>query len=403
MAWPSNWRLDLRTFGSRIFGGSYLPFSLALVLFCSGCVTSTRYNSLDLALLPCETGDSPVFFKAIEFDENGAPQHAQQIDELRQRFKNGPPVTDVVLFVHGWNKNPSSAELDYQNFLCRLHGRLRSAIGVQKQAGGLIVLGVFWPSTITNRSEEPWLLKPISYYRVRERADHIAEVGLSRLLNEMAPTVKSQKLFVSPKMHLIGHSFGGRMVIRSLETLQRQGELISFLTAFDSTNVVLINAATPATRLDWIQKAIATSRQQKVSPRFTQDTASFLFNLHSFNDSANRYLFPLASLLNDDPASCAAGACGVPNYPTVCADMSGRLRVDQSIPLTPEQLNDRINAWNVDVTPIVFEHSDIYKGRIATLIANLLYDSKTKQLLPAGHQGQGEATNARCQFEKTTR
>jgi hypothetical protein len=47
---------------------------------------------------------------------------SHQVEELHRRLESERPVTDLVLFIHGWNKNPSSAELDYQNFLCRLHG-----------------------------------------------------------------------------------------------------------------------------------------------------------------------------------------------------------------------------------------------------------------------------------------
>ena len=44
-------------------------FLLALLL--SSCVAPGRYTSLDLDLLPCEAGESPKFFQALEFDENG--------------------------------------------------------------------------------------------------------------------------------------------------------------------------------------------------------------------------------------------------------------------------------------------------------------------------------------------
>lgn len=217
---------------------------LVLFLFLivtSGCIVAApRYNSLDLALLPCEQGNSPMFFRAVEFDGDGIPLFTHQIEELHRRFKSGPPVTDLIFFLHGWNKNPSSAELDYQNFLCRLHARLRGIIGTRDKQGGLLVLGVFWPSTITNRAREPFLLLPFSGYGIQDRADSIADRGLAPLMASLTPKIQS-----GLRLHLIGHSFGGRMLVRSLEKLNDRKELVPFLTAADAVNVVLLSAALP--------------------------------------------------------------------------------------------------------------------------------------------------------------
>ena len=299
-------------------------------------------------------------------------------------------MTELIFFLHGWNKNPSSAEVDYQNFLCRLHARLRGIIGDKDKQSGLLVLGVFWPSTITNRTREPFYLLPFSYYGIRDRADSVAEKGLAPLMAALIPQIQS-----GLRLHLIGHSFGGRMLVRSLEKLHERKELVPFLTAADAVNVVLLNAALPPTRFDWISEAVSVAKSQRARARFTPDTASYLFNIHSFNDTANRVLFRLASVFNDDPALCAAGACGVPSYATLCVDDSGKLQLDNTGRLTRSALADRLNAWNVDATSFVFDHSDIYKRRMASLIADLLYDEKAKQRFPAGSDTTTPA-DARC-------
>ena len=33
----------------------------------------------------------------------------------------------------------------------------------------------------------------------------------------------------------------------------------------------------------------------------------------------------------------------------------------------------RVNVWNVDASEIVFSHTDIYKGRVAHLLPDLIY------------------------------
>jgi hypothetical protein len=119
----------------------------------------------------------------------------------------------------------------------------------------------------------------------------------------------------------------------------------------------------------------------KQPARFTASTGSYMFNLHSFNDSANRILFKIASIFNDDEATCAAGACGVAAYSTLCVDEAGRIPTQSG--LRSSDASGRINVWNVDTTKIVFNHSDIYKGRMATLIADLLYDENAKRSFPS--------------------
>jgi hypothetical protein len=381
--------------GSGHLAGRF-PFAAGLVLLLfllatAGCAVPLRYTSLDLALLPCEEGNSQVFFRAVEFNSAGAPLFTHQVEAVENRLKSGRPrpVTDLILFIHGWNKNPSSAELDYQNFLCRLHGRLRGIIGKEKEPGGLLVLGVFWPSTITNRAQEPVLLKPLSYYRIRDRADMIAEIGLAELMKKsLAPEIRTRGDGNAPiNLHLIGHSFGGRMLVRSLETLHGEKQLMRFLGAAGAVNVVLLNAALPPARFDWIRAEAAKAR----GGRLEEGTDDYLFNVHSFNDLANRVLFRLASAFNDDPTTCAAGACGVQNYATACVDDSGKLQLDKRA----SARGIGLNARNVDATRIVFDHSDIYKGRVASLIADLLYDPDTRRRVSAASDTVS-ATDSRC-------
>lgn len=375
--------------------------ALGLFLATTACVVPMRYTSLDLALLPCENVDSSRFFEAVEFNQEGALVYPHQREELDQRFSADPPVTDLVFFLHGWNKNPSSAELDYQNFLCRLHTRIRpigstatsAYVSRVERQSGLLVVGIFWPSTITNRAHEPALLKPTSYYRIRNRADTIAASGLTDLLASLTPVLQDQERVPQDpekrplRLHLIGHSFGARMMLGSLLELHRREQLVPLLEIADSLNVVLLNAAMPATGFDWIAEAVAEAQRRRQRARLTQATNSYLFNVHSFQDSANRVLFRLASTFNDDPAGCGAGACGVPGYVTVCVDAAGKLDLHTSLAPATRPPDDRLNVWNIDASSIVFDHTDIYKGRVATLVADLLYDEDLKQRLPPGDSG----------------
>ena len=396
------------------------------LLSVSGCSSSSHYSSVDLALLPCEMGPAggpAPFFYPLEFTANGDFAYPEQMDRLKLRIARhqfeDPPLYDLVVFLHGWNKNPFSAEADYQNFLCRLHARLRVLIRDEKASGGLIVVGLFWPSTIANTAQEAQLLTPWSYYRMRSRADAIATRGLAGVFESLTPILEnikkrhvsssasqrvsplqddnpgenepsiSQRDYGGVRLKLIGHSFGGRMLVTSLEAMSRKETLVRFLLASGNVNVVLLNAAVPSTRFNWIAGSIL--KAQADGPPGATTMRSFLFNVHSFNDGANRVLFPIASLFDDDPVGCGAGACGVPNYATICVNSRGRIGPELREP-APTPLPG-VTVWNVDASRIIFSHTDIYKGRVADLVSELMYGSRQLQRVAAVATGP---TAGRC-------
>ena len=359
-----------------------LPLSILLPILAS-CTSPGQYTSLDLALLPCEYGNQTKFFNPIEFKSDGSLLYPEQKDRLINDI-NSDGLTDLVVFIHGWNKSPVSAERDYQDFLCRLHGKLPLTEQNSKRDGNWKILGVFWPSTITNRPKEPLLVKPVSYYKIRNRVDDMAKVGLAVLMKELFDNlveIDSSRRLSRPddriRLHLIGHSFGGRMIISSLKKLSDDGDLVPILNNLESTNVILINAAAPPSLFSWIKGTVANAWKLSQPARFTSSTSSYLLNIHSEKDQANKVLFRIASAFNSDEQSCAVGACGIPDYPTICVDNAGKL-------IEPEQPVSEaadINIKNIDATNIVYGHSDIYKGRIASLVADLLYDERSKDIL----------------------
>ena len=102
-------------------------------------------------------------------------------------------------------------------------------------------------------------------------------------------------------------------------------------------------------------------------------------------------LFRVASVFNDDPSTCAAGACGVPAYATLCVDETGQVQP----PPPGIEARSLFNAWNVDTTRIVFEHSDIYKGRIAALLSSLVFNERQKAALRGS---TAVPVESRCDF-----
>jgi pimeloyl-ACP methyl ester carboxylesterase len=323
-------------------------------------------------------------------NEQMKPEYASRPNLFRQ------PVSDLVFFLHGWNKNPYSAESDYQNFLCRFYASVqlnKPYVNPVYHPMDLLIVGLFWPSTIANTDTESALLTPWSYYWMRHRADSISEEGLTLVLEDLArslapPPYASASPPRGIRVTLIGHSFGGRMLISALARMAARNTLKTFLHAAASVDIVVLNAAIPPSRFNAVAESIATAGHEVPAGKFLQPWRSRVFNVHSFRDHANRFLFPIASIFDSDAVTCAAGACGVPDYGTLCVDYRGG--VIRSSPASIPLSHQRANVWNVDASEIIFSHADIYKGRVAELLTVLMYGLPDK---PAARLGP---PNLRC-------
>ena len=89
------------------------------------------------------------------------------------------------------------------------------------------------------------------------------------------------------------------------------------------------------------------------------------YNIFSTHDDANRFLYPIGSFMERGGPTCAIGACGVSQWPKlVSATPAGSL--ESGVDLAQS------NLWNVDASKVIFSHTDIYKGRIANLVWELI-------------------------------
>ena len=359
---------------------------LAPLLLLAGCASVPTYTSQDLAILPCET-DVPRFFQPYEFNVDGTPLFADQQAAVEQRLRQQRP-RDIIVFIHGWNKTAYVAERDYQDFLCRFHARLREA----EQAAAierdrLLIIGVFWRSTLRANGPDPLLVKWLTYFPIRLRADLMARTGFTALMRELTDGLAAQRPDgIKPKLHLVGHSFGGRMIVNGMQSFIRLGTPAhDLLRRVDRLNMVLLNAAIgpedfkpveavalrapadPQARGELLS-TVQTSPAKVSATTTTKIYAGYTFNVYSEHDIANRWLFPLASLVTSDEAHCGIGACAVDDYKTINVTPTGHLALRPN----PAALEPgRAAAWNVTANQIIFDHSDIYKGRVATLLFEL--------------------------------
>lgn len=90
-----------------------------------------------------------------------------------------------------------------------------------------------------------------------------------------------------------------------------------------------------------------------------------LYNVMSSNDMADRYLYRIGSIGERGGPLCAIGACKLRQW-------QHSVEVSNSGALSEIPNLKKSNVWNVDASEVVYSHSDIYKGRVANLIWELL-------------------------------
>lgn len=375
---------------------SLINLCLVTSLILGACDHSNSlYNSLDLTSLPCEHKER--FYYPLEFDSQGKFQYESQWEEISQRIKSDSKLTDVYVFIHGWDKTAQIAESDYGDFICRVYAQgLRGkdpVFGVtEASTENAIMLGVFWPSTALANFRDPEILKPFTYFVIRERADILEQTGLQRVLKELSPIHHNPQKSGKTRLHLVGHSFGGRILVKGLTTLlEKDNEAyFRYLQSFEAINVVLLLPAIDSEHTEHLVRR--TDRRQlwqipmhphpKLDVLYPNLCVSVVYSEH---DWANRYLFRLGSVFTSDVVGCAVGACGVEGALIQDVDEEGDLAVYKDVTnRTGEEPNIRYHSWinslqnsstgvrNIDAKKIISSHTDIYKGRLAKLLFQIL-------------------------------
>jgi hypothetical protein len=371
----------------RTFYGLGLCLVFGLVM---GCAQTGQYTSKDLTILPCEQRANEFFFP-LEFDEAGNQVYADQAHAIENALHH---AERVYVFVHGWNKTPKLAEGDYQDLICRFYTHSKHDSVNTKRP---IIIGVFWPS-----ADFPPLL---NFWRMKNRADDLASTGFQSLIKLLAsPAIESGGHY---DLVLIGHSFGGRIILKGISRYiaQLTPEKYRFFSSLNQLQFVLLTTAmgefnllpflgrTEAEDLfefkrEWDSQAFLQEMVNQYGREFTRKellldilqlrlqwqptlvelsglTDLRIYNIFSTHDDANRFLYPIGSFMERGGPACAIGACGVSQWPKlISATSAGSL--ESGVDLAQS------NLWNVDASKVIFSHTDIYKGRIANLVWELI-------------------------------
>lgn len=225
-----------------------------LCLGLSACTSSvTRPHKTEIPQkFTCADSQQPFFFP-MEFDQEGNTFNKDKFQAMMQSLAR-KGVKDVYIFVHGWGKTITDAEDDYGKLICKFYKMGNTIYDSQNPAKAslkdAVVIGLFWPSTVFPDTEESYAVKPVSYPIIRERADHLATTGFQELLFAIQAL---SKVHTGPlRIHIVGHSFGGRIITTGLFSYltnpkNNPQELFEHV---DQINFILLLPAMPNDALD---------------------------------------------------------------------------------------------------------------------------------------------------------
>ncbi len=156
-----------------------------------------------------------------------------------------PPFaySDLFLYSHGWWTTAEGAMIDYNRYLLGLTRIMLLAGGVPGPTDALGI-GIHWPSVLTEDENSPLrIFQPLTYFNRASMANTVGEHGGYSIVRLVLEARKNAGL-APPRIHLIGHSFGCKVLCAALEALVTSSTrpLLDHLIV----NVVLIQAA-----FDW--------------------------------------------------------------------------------------------------------------------------------------------------------
>jgi hypothetical protein len=313
----------------------------------------------------------------VAVNENGLFQDQTISSDVTLAMAPLFQFNDVFVFSHGWWTNATRAMEGYNRFTIEFSSTFRAVAALA--ALPTLSIGVHWPSTLT---EDQFSLanyfEALSFYTMEKRADTVGENSVYALLKVLlgarpagAPALR---------IHLLGHSFGCKVVCKALQQLVSDGgtALNNSVVRFD---MVLIEAAFDNDELETVNDygAIVGSLP-----------SLRLLITHSDLDSALGTLYPKAHKLAHifqtvkpalgfaGPTDATVGLFGGATQVTVNPDpttgtpptpaIGGRLVVADLTPLHqahPED-NDQYSG----------HHSDIFHDEIYRLLTAFFFNNQ---------------------------
>jgi hypothetical protein len=288
-----------------------------------------------------------------------------------------PPFgySDVLLYSHGWWTTAQTAMVDYNRFLMGFSPiavTADTAAGVQSRV--LLGLGVHWPSMLSEDANTPLtVLQPFTYFNRARMADAVGEHGGYSLLR-VALEARRDAGIAQPRIQLVGHSFGCKVVCSALEQLAETPETSGLLADLE-VNVVLLQGAFDNDALEpgksYGQVLSVFPKLRILASKSQLDTAvgdEYML----VQRVMNLFGTPTPGLGSAGPSPATAVAAGGmkelqvgPGFAAPAGSLAGRLIVADLTPL--HQANPAGNA------AFAGHHSDIFHDEIYRLMTTFFF------------------------------
>src|SRR5271170_392896 len=186
-------------------------------------------------------------FLTVPINANGIITDVHIDTEIQQAAVSPFAFTDVFLYSHGWWTSATASMADYNDFSIGFARTLQNLIQqspasvpkITKDFSALSI-GLHWPSMLSEDDDSIVnFAEAASFFTMEYRADDVGETAGYALLRLWLEARKSRAPF---RFHLLGHSFGCRVVLSTLQELTTDPATMA-LAAQAEFNVVLIQAA----------------------------------------------------------------------------------------------------------------------------------------------------------------
>jgi len=314
----------------------------------------------------------------VPVNENGIVLDGN-IDSNLKIAMTSPPFdfTDIFIYSHGWWRIATGAMVDYNRFsveftqqLLRLRNAAPPLPNLPRSA---LATGIHWPSMLSeDQNSIANYAEALSYYTMGKRADTVGQHGVYALLRVL---LEARADTAPPlRIHLIGHSFGCRVVCSALEQLTKDTIAIPPAVILDA---VLLQAAFDNDDLEASQPYGDVSTLQNFRILVTRsDLDTSLMKWYPEAERLGNFFFkaPKAALGGVGPTQKTVAQFGGSGSITVdpaftyvkVKDLAQRLIVADLTPL------HRANP-DAGKSPFAGHHSDIFYDQIYQLIAGFLY------------------------------
>lgn len=166
----------------------------------------------------------------VPTNENGLSLDPTIRDDISIAMGKPFGFTHISLYSHGWWTDAVGAMQGYNRFTIEFSAQFRSTARLAEVQ--TLNIGIHWPSTLT---EDQFSLlnyaQALSFFTMEKRADNVGE-NLGYALLKLISTARAPDSS-SLHIHLVGHSFGCKVVCKALHKLAT--EQIPAGVAFDVT------------------------------------------------------------------------------------------------------------------------------------------------------------------------